>query len=116
MPQQETLFEQETGDGRIEILKVYDRVYAQEAFENMDEASQKFLWNSLGINEKYDVADVPPIDDPASEDFLWEELLDAARHTRRNRSRHPVHAVASARPGRAIRAKGLLGKRPACQA
>ncbi len=79
MPQQEILFEEKTGDGRIEILKVYDRVYAREAFGNMDETAQKFLWNSLGINETYDVADVPPIDDPASEDFLWEELLDAAR-------------------------------------
>ena len=48
-------------------------------FNNMDEAARKFLWNSLGINENYDAADVPPIDDPASEDFLWEELLDSAR-------------------------------------
>ena len=45
----------------------------------MDEAAQKYLWNSLGINENYDAADVPSIDDPAGEDFLWEELMDAAR-------------------------------------
>jgi len=79
MPQQELLFEQKAGERRIEVLKVYDRSYAREAFGNMDELAQKLLWNSLGINETYDAADVPSIDDSASEDFLWEELLDAAR-------------------------------------
>jgi hypothetical protein len=79
MPKQETVFEQKTTDKRIEVLKVYDRNYARQAFESMDEAAQKYLWSSLGINESYNAADLPPMDDPASEDFLWEELLDAAR-------------------------------------
>jgi len=79
MPKQEMLYEQKTGDRRIEVLKVYDRSYAREAFSNMDEYARKFLWGSLGINENHDAADVPSSDDPASEDFLWDELLDAAR-------------------------------------
>jgi hypothetical protein len=79
MPKQEMLYEQKTGDRRIEVLKVYDRSYAREAFSNMDESARKFLWGSLGINENHDAADVPSSDDPASEDFLWDELLDAAR-------------------------------------
>jgi hypothetical protein len=79
MPKQEVVFEEKAGDRRIEVLKVYDQAYAREAFENMDEAARKVLWDSLGINENYDAADVPPIDDPASEDFLWDELLDSAR-------------------------------------
>jgi hypothetical protein len=79
MPQQEVFFEQKAGDRRIEVLKVYDRSYAREVFANMDEAAQMFLWNSLGIKEAYDAADVPRIDDPAGDDFLWEELVDAAR-------------------------------------
>jgi hypothetical protein len=79
MPPQEVFFEQKSGDRRIEVLKVYERSYAREAFGNMDEAARKFLWNALGINDTYDAADVPPIDSPAAEDFLWEELLDAAR-------------------------------------
>jgi hypothetical protein len=45
----------------------------------MDEAAQKYLWSSLGINESYDAVDLPPRHDAAGEDFLWEELLDAAR-------------------------------------
>ena len=79
MPKQEVVFEQKAGDRRIEVLKVYDQAYAREAFGNMDEAARKILWNSLGINENYDAADVPLMDDPASEDFLWDELLESAR-------------------------------------
>lgn len=66
-------------DGRIEVLKVHDRTYARESFKNMDEVALKFLWNSLGVNENYDAADVPSTDHPARGDFLWEELVDAAR-------------------------------------
>ncbi|MGA2650951.1 MAG: hypothetical protein ABSF28_10525 [Terracidiphilus sp.] len=79
MPQQEMFFEQVAGDRRVEILKTYDRSYAREAFSDMDNAAQGFLWNSLGINETYDAADVPSREDAGSKDFLWEELLEAAR-------------------------------------
>jgi|HubBroStandDraft_3_1064219.scaffolds.fasta_scaffold91658_1 hypothetical protein len=79
MPQQGVYFEQKAGERRVEVLKVYDRIYAREAFANMGEAGQKYLWNSLGINEKHDAGDLPPIGAPATEDFLWEELLEEAR-------------------------------------
>lgn len=79
MAQQEIFFEQVTGERRIEVLKTYDRSYAREAFGNMDESAQAYLWSSLGIDENYDPTDLPPRHDPDSEDFLWEELLEAAR-------------------------------------
>ena len=79
MPQQEMFFEQVAGDRRVEVLKTYDRSLAREAFGDMDEAAQAFLWSSLGINEAYDATDVPSRDDAGGEDFLWEELLDASR-------------------------------------
>jgi hypothetical protein len=79
MPQQQVFFEQKTGDRRIEVLKVYDRSYAREAFGNMDAAAQRYLWSSLGIDKTHDASDVPSIDGAAGNDFLWEELLDAAR-------------------------------------
>ena|ERR1700690_1945163 len=79
MPKQEMFFEQVAGDRRVEVLKTYDRIYAREAFGDMDEAAQAFLWNSLGINEAYDAADFPSRQDAGSEDFLWEELLEVAR-------------------------------------
>ena len=79
MPQQEMFFERVVGDRRVEVLKTYDRSYAREAFGDMDSAAQAFLWNSLGINEGYDAADVPSREEAGSDDFLWEELLEAAR-------------------------------------
>ena len=79
MPQQEVYFEQKAGERRVEVLKVYDRSYARKAFTNMDEIAQTYLWNSLGINEKHDAEDLPPVHGAAGEDFLWEELLEEAR-------------------------------------
>jgi hypothetical protein len=60
MPKQETMFEHKTRDKSIEVLKVYERDYVRQAFENMDEPAQKHLWSSLGVNESYDAADLPP--------------------------------------------------------
>ena len=79
MPQQKTFFEQASGNRRIEVLKTYDRTYAREAFENMNEAAYAHLWNSLGIEELYDRVDIPSPDDASRLDFLWDELEDAAR-------------------------------------
>lgn len=79
MPQQEVFFEQQTGDGRVQVLKTYDQTYAREVFSNMDDVAQNHLWNSLGVDENYEPADVPLRGDPERQDFLWEELLDAAR-------------------------------------
>jgi hypothetical protein len=79
MPQQEKFFEQVAGDRRIEVLKTYDRNYAREVFGSMSQIAQTYLWSSLGISENYNAVDVPPRDNPESEDFLWEELLEAAR-------------------------------------
>ncbi len=79
MPQQELFYEQKSGDRRIEIVKTYDRQFAREAFTNMDEASQAVLWNSLGIEDHYDPTDLPSQVGPESEEFLWEELLEAPR-------------------------------------
>jgi hypothetical protein len=79
MPQQEVYFEQKTDDGAIEVLKTYDRQYAREAFANMDESAQRYLWSSLGIDENHASDDCPSVDRPDGEDFLWEEMLEAAR-------------------------------------
>ena len=79
MPQQEVFFEHQTGDRRIEVLKTYDQSYAREAFGNMDEVARTHLWKSLGIDEAYEPVDVPHIHTGDGEDFLWDELLEAAR-------------------------------------
>jgi hypothetical protein len=79
MPQQEVFFEQSTGEWLVKVLKTYDQNYAREAFDNMDEAAQMHLWNSLELDTAYDPAETPAIPEPESEDFLWDELLEAAR-------------------------------------
>jgi len=79
MPNQEVFFEQTSGNRHVEVRKIYDRNYAREAFLNMDEDAEAYLWHSLRFSEAYDAAEVPPPGDPAGEDFLWGELLDAAR-------------------------------------
>ena len=79
MPQQEVFFEQVTGDRRIQVLKTYDSAYAREVFDEMDDDALTILWNSLDIEQNYDIADLPSRGDPHRADFLWDELLDAAR-------------------------------------
>lgn len=79
MPQQEVFFAQQAGDRRIEVLKTYDKVFAREVFAGMDRKAQTQLWTSLGIADNHDSGDIPQLGDPEGEEFLWEELLDAAR-------------------------------------
>ena len=79
MPQQEVFFEQVVGDRRIQVLKTYDSSYAREVFDEMGDDAQTILWNSLDIEQTYDAANLPSPGDPDRVDFLWDELLDAAR-------------------------------------
>lgn len=79
MPRQEVFFEQKIGERRIEVLKTYDQNCAREAFDNMDAAARAFLWKSLGIDEAYERADIPPIESEDGEDFLWDALLEDSR-------------------------------------
>ena len=53
MPKQETFFEQQVGERRIEVLKSYDQSYAHEAFKNMDEQALRSLWEALKPEEIY---------------------------------------------------------------
>jgi hypothetical protein len=84
MPKQETFFEQQIGERRIEVLKSYDQGYAHEAFKNMDEQALRSLWDALKPEEIYDPSGLPSLNDPSdvngeAEAFLWDELLEQAR-------------------------------------
>ena len=81
MPKQETFFEQQDGESKIEVLKSYDPGYAREAFRNMDDEALKQLWAVLEVEKSYDPAELPPLGQPdgAGEDFLWDELAGSAR-------------------------------------
>ncbi|MFC6644680.1 hypothetical protein ACFQBQ_03550 [Granulicella cerasi] len=83
MPRQETFFEQQTGDRKVEVLKTYDQSYAREAFESMDEISMQKLWDTLRPEAIYDAEGLPKLNDPndvngEAQAFLWDELVEQA--------------------------------------
>lgn len=84
MPKQETFFEQQNGNRKIEVLKSYDQGYAHEAFRNMDKDALQRLWTALKPEETHEPAGLPRLNDPEdvngeAEAFLWDELLEQAR-------------------------------------
>ncbi len=76
MPQQEVFFEERAEDRLIAVLKTYDRSYAREVFDNVDEAARKSL--AAALEKSYDPEDIPASDGQDYEDFLWEELSEAS--------------------------------------
>ena len=77
LPKQETFFKK-TAEGRhIEVIKTYDRAYAQEVFRSMDSNAISTLAAALDIGSNYAPADIPDPDGSEYEDFLWDELLEA---------------------------------------
>ena len=78
MPQQEIFFEKRAGDLLVTVLKIYDRSYAREVFNNVDEEAIKCLAASLEIEKNYAPEEVPTPDGGDYKDFIWEELSEAA--------------------------------------
>jgi hypothetical protein len=79
MPRQEVFFEQRTGDRRVEVLKTYDRSYAREVFNGIDSEAREALAAALELDKNYEPADIPNPEGNDYDDFLWDELLEAAR-------------------------------------
>src|ERR1700758_235408 len=84
MPRQEIFFEHQTGDRRIEVMKTYDPSYAREVFKGIGEEATAALASALELEKNFEPADIPAPDGSDYEDFLWEELYDAAREDVRN--------------------------------
>lgn len=78
MPQQEIFFEKRAGDLLVTILKIYDRSYAREVFNDIDEEAIKYLAASLEIEKNYSPEEVPIPDGGDYQDFIWQELSEAA--------------------------------------
>jgi hypothetical protein len=78
VPQQETFFEQITGNTRVQVLKSYDAAYAREAFTLMDAEALTFLSHSLQA-QGADSTDLPSPDDSRFAESLWQEVEDGAR-------------------------------------
>jgi hypothetical protein len=84
MPRQEIFFEQRSGDRRVEVVKTYDRSYAREVFSGIDAAAREALAAALELEKNYVPADIPDPDGSDYDEFLWDELLEAAREDVRN--------------------------------
>ena len=102
MPQQELFFEQKTGDRRVEVIKTYDRTYAREVFNGIDEDATRALAAALELEKNFELTDIPTPDSIDYDDFLWEEVCEAAREDVRNDpSLYSFFVVSEARTGEA---------------
>jgi len=79
MPRQEVFFEQSTDGRRVEVLKTYDKSYAREVFNGIDGEAREALADALELKKNYEPADIPDPEGIEYDDFLWDELLEAAR-------------------------------------
>jgi hypothetical protein len=84
MPQQEVFFEQQAGERRVKVLKTYDRSYAREVFSGIGDDARGALAAALELEKNYEPADIPDPNGSDYDDFLWDELLEAAREDVRN--------------------------------
>ena len=102
MPRQEVFLEQRTGSWRVEVLKTYDRSYAREVFSGIDTEARKALAVALELEKNYEPADIPDPDGSEYDDFLWDELLEAAREdVRSDPSLYSFFVVTEAENGKA---------------
>jgi hypothetical protein len=78
MPRQETFLREATNGIEVEVIKTYDRSYAQEVFRGMSPEAMKALAATLSLAEKYEASNIPAPDDADYEDFLWDEICEGA--------------------------------------
>jgi hypothetical protein len=78
MPAQRTFFTQRNGNQKFKIIKTYDTSLAREAFAEMDLAALDHLANSLELEKRYELSDIP-IRPAEALDFLWDEVCESAR-------------------------------------
>src|SRR5580704_14843077 len=101
MPRQEVFFEQTTDGRRVEVLKTYDRSYAREVFKSIDEEARGTLAAALELEKNYEPADIPDPNAIDYDDFLWDELCEAAREDVRNDpSLYSFFVVSEAKAGK----------------
>lgn len=72
MPQQSIYLDERTESNRVQVVKVYDSVYARSCFDELDEPALAFLSASLRLADKYESVE------PATE-VAWEDVEEDAR-------------------------------------
>lgn len=75
MPKQELFFSEIANGRQVEVVKTYDRQFAREVFDLMDDGAKATLRDSLIANGTFDSSELPDIDD----DGLWEGIEEGSR-------------------------------------
>ena len=78
MPRQETFLRESANGVEVEVIKTYDKSYAQEVFRGMSAEALKALAATLNLEEAYEATDIPAPDAANYADFLWDELCEEA--------------------------------------
>ena len=78
MPAQEICLELTANEISIQVLKTYDRHFAREVFDCMDDAAQSILGSALGFDDTYDPAGPAAQSGAENHTLLWEETVRAA--------------------------------------
>ena len=78
MPRQETFLREAANGVEVEVVKTYDKSYAQEVFRCMGAEALEAVAAALQLAEKYEAKDIPAPEAAEYTDFLWDELCDAA--------------------------------------
>jgi hypothetical protein len=103
MPQQEVFYEERAGDRLIVVLKTYDRSYAREVFDNVDDEAMASLATALEVEKNYDLEDIPAPGGQDYESFLWAELSEASLEDVRQSPRlYSFFVVTESKAGEAV--------------
>jgi len=78
MPRQETFLREAANGVEVEVLKTYDKSYAQEVFRGMSTEALEALAATLNLEGKYEITDIPAPDATDYADFIWDEICEGA--------------------------------------
>jgi hypothetical protein len=78
MPRQETFLREAANGVEVEVLKTYDKSYAQEVFRGMSAEALEALAATLNLEGKYEVTDIPAPDATDYADFIWDDICEGA--------------------------------------
>lgn len=78
MPRQETFLREAANGVEVEVLKTYDKSYAQEVFRGMSTEALEALAATLNLEGKYEVTDIPAPNATDYADFIWDEICEGA--------------------------------------
>ncbi|QNI30836.1 hypothetical protein H7849_17165 [Alloacidobacterium dinghuense] len=101
MPRQETFLKESAGPVTVEVIKTYDRDFAREVFNSMEQDAKETLAQALELSKKFEPEDIPNSNGIEYDDFLWEELSeDSLEDVRQYPRQHSFFVVTVNKDGK----------------